>query len=237
MSLPADCAELAIYTLRERQIILGLLAGHPVRHIAASLGVAQNTVRTYVKAIYVKAQVHSVRELMLKYLPGIGAFRLQRVDSLKSLLAATGIFQLHAATLTMFRAWTGARRVLCWEIRGPAAAILVTSPQVRSVLLPAPVPGRAPDPVLISATHAWQEPLLRTAAAGHPFQGELLLLRLRLLRRSWLVALADPPAGGFAPDAASIVRALSRIAGHQAESVEPRKPLAAPLQPAVSNQA
>lgn len=234
MNFSADCAELAMYTLRERQIIVALLSGHPVRHIAGSLQVAPNTVRTYVKAIYVKAQVHSVRQLMLKFLPGIGILSNQRRETIKRLLAASGGNQLHAATLAMFRAWTGARRILCWEIRSPAAAILVANPQIKSVLVPPPGATRAHTAVAITAAQAWREPLLRSAAAGRPFQGDLLLLRLRLLRHSWLVALADPKDGYFAPDAARLVSALVCIAGCHAEAFEPDRALVATGEPALA---
>lgn len=234
MNFSADCAELAMYTLRERQIIVALLAGHQVRHIAGSLQIAPNTVRTFLKAIYVKAQVHSARQLMLKYLPGIGIVSDQRRDTIKRLLATGGGNQLHAATLAMFRAWTGARRILCWEIRSPAAAILVANPQIKSVLVP-PGAARAHTAVAITAAQAWREPLLRSAAVGRPFQGDLLLLRLRLLRRSWLVALADSKDGYFVPDAARLVNALVCIAGCHAEISEPSRAPVAAVEPALAS--
>lgn len=103
------------FTLRERQIIGELNAARQIRDIAAALHLAPNTVKSYVKSIYAKAEVHSARELMLKLssgsIPGD-----ERVNTLSRMLAESDAAQLHAAALALLRAWTGASKAFCWEI-------------------------------------------------------------------------------------------------------------------------
>jgi DNA-binding CsgD family transcriptional regulator len=51
-------------SLREAQTAAGLCNGLSIREVAAQLGVTTNTVRTHVKAVYLKAGAHSLVELV-----------------------------------------------------------------------------------------------------------------------------------------------------------------------------
>ncbi len=53
-------------TGRERQVLACLVDGQAYKHVAATLEISIETVRTYVKRIYQKLQVHSVSEAVVR---------------------------------------------------------------------------------------------------------------------------------------------------------------------------
>jgi DNA-binding CsgD family transcriptional regulator len=226
MKTPSGCADLAIFSPRERQIIAALTAAQQVQEIAVSLHLTTNTVKTYIKNIYFKAEVHSARELMLKF-PPVARAADERLDSFNRLLAAADMVQLHAAVLGMLRAWTGARRSLFWEVPGDDISRLV-HPNGAIPLGPGSATACATGPVLMPAREVARDPFLRAASAVRPLQGEVCLALLRLLKRTWLLALADPAGGSFAPETVKMVQALARLAEHHAESFAPRTVAGAP---------
>ena len=268
------------FTPRERQIIGELNAARQIREIAAALHLAPNTVKSYVKSIYAKAEVHSARELMLKLSSG-GLPGDERVNTLSRMLAESDAAQVHAAALAMLRAWTGARKAFYWEIhsqeprrssgapsgrgeavnvsarlecaeehwgslkpwtrRGPQRRESGAAPSAGGVA-PAPIsedavlrllselrgarprsqdpgPTAADGPVLLAAgeasRHAWPR-----SVSNCPMQGQAILAVLRIQRRKWLVALADPPGGAFQDGALNITRGLVPLAERHAESFE-----------------
>ena len=275
------------FTLRERQIIGELNAARQIRDIAAALHLAPNTVKSYVKSIYAKAEVHSARELMLKLSSG-GIPGDERVNTLSRMLAESDSAQLHAAALAMLRAWTGARKAFCWEIhpldprlspgapsgrgeavnvsarlecaeehwgspqpgtrRGPqrreagaapsasgAASPLLGENAVRLLLSDLrgvkprsqdPGPTAADGPVLLAADEASRHALLRSVS-DRAVQGQIILAILRIQRRKWLVALADPPGGAFQDGALKITKVLVPLAARHAESFEVNRTYAA----------
>ena len=275
------------FTLRERQIIGELNAARQIRDIAAALHLAPNTVKSYVKSIYAKAEVHSARELMLKLSSG-GIPGDERVNTLSRMLAESDSAQLHAAALAMLRAWTGARKAFCWEIHSQEPRLSPGAPSGRGEAVnvsarlecaekhcgspqpwtrrglqrretgaapsaggvaPAPIsedavlrvlselggarprsqdpgPTAADGPVLLAADQASRHALLRSVSSC-PVQGQVILAVLRIQRRKWLVALADPPGGAFPDGALKITRVLVPLAERHAESFEVSRTYAA----------
>ncbi|MGH9533806.1 MAG: LuxR C-terminal-related transcriptional regulator [Terriglobales bacterium] len=220
MHAPCGCADLAKFSPRERQIITALIAAKQVSEIALALHLTPNTVKAYIKGIYFKAEVHSARELMVKFLSADRPAE-ERLDSLNRTLAATDIVQVHAAAVAMLQAWTGARRALSWEVPGDDVGGLA-NPYGAKPLGYGPATAWADGPVLMPAGEAARDPFLRAASAGCPLQGEVCLVLLRLLTRKWLVALANPATGSFAPETLKLARALACIAEHHAESFRPK---------------
>ena len=220
MNAPPRYTDLAMFSPRERQIIAALTAAKQVREIALELHLTPNTVKSYIKALYLKAEVHSVRELMLKF-PPAGRAADERLDSLSRVLGAADVSQLQAEALAMLRVWTGARQALCWEISGDDLGRL-PHPHGGRPLGCGPAAACAEGPILMPAGEVARESFLRAAAGGRPLQGEVCLVVLRLAGRTWLLALADPAAGAFTPDALKLVRALVHLAEHHAGSFAPR---------------
>lgn len=66
-SAPLPGAEL---TAREREIVLGLVEGLSYKMLAARMNVAIETIRTHIKNIYQKLQIHSKAEVISKSLKG-----------------------------------------------------------------------------------------------------------------------------------------------------------------------
>ncbi len=226
MNAPSGCADLAKFSPRERQIIAALTAAQQVGEIARKLHLTTNTVKAYIKSIYFKAEVHSARELMLKF-PPMARGADERLDSFRRVLAARDIAQLHTAVLAMLRTWTEASRVLCWEVRGDAAGKTVVSPHGMKPVEYGPATECADAPRLMRASEVSRDSFLRAASAARPLEGEVCLLQFRLLDRRWLLALADPATGAFAPDALGLARMLVRLAEHHAELFRPRAAAAA----------
>ncbi len=56
-----------LFTPRECQVIAEVCKAKRIEDIAEDIGLSKHTVKEYLKEIYYKAQVHSARELMLKY--------------------------------------------------------------------------------------------------------------------------------------------------------------------------
>ena len=56
-----------LFTPRECQVIAEVCKAKSIEDIAEDIGISKHTVKEYLKEIYYKAQVHSARELMLKY--------------------------------------------------------------------------------------------------------------------------------------------------------------------------
>lgn len=220
MNAPSGCADLAMFSPRERQIIAALTTAQQVQEIAAALHLTTNTVKSYVKGIYVKAGVHSARELMLKF-PPTERRADDKLDSFNRVLAAADLKQLHAAVLAMLRAWAGANRVLCWEVRDDAIGGPGLQPHAMKLFRFGPATECANGPRLLRASEVSRDSFLRAAAAGRPLQGEVCLVQFRLLNRRWLVALADPAMGSFAPDALGLVRMLVRLVEHHADLFRP----------------
>ena len=53
-------------TEREMDVLRGLVLGHAYKEVAATLGVSLDTVRTHVRSIYQKMQVHSVSQAVAR---------------------------------------------------------------------------------------------------------------------------------------------------------------------------
>lgn len=68
------------FSPRERQIIEALAAAKPINAIAADLCLTRD--KSYIKMIYVKAEVHSARELMFKCWTQNGLVTDHRTESL-----------------------------------------------------------------------------------------------------------------------------------------------------------
>lgn len=66
--VPAQTAELAVLTPREREILDQLAKGHSHKEVAEALFVSPTTVRKHIFNIYEKLQVHSKVEAVNKYL-------------------------------------------------------------------------------------------------------------------------------------------------------------------------
>jgi len=62
-----ETPEVARLTLRERQVLNLLAQGLSYKLVAAEVGISLETVRTYIKRIYEKLQVHSVTEALMRY--------------------------------------------------------------------------------------------------------------------------------------------------------------------------
>lgn len=60
--------DLVALSTREREVLDFLAKGYSYKMIAAELNLSIETIRTYIKRIYEKLQVHSVTEAIIKYL-------------------------------------------------------------------------------------------------------------------------------------------------------------------------
>jgi len=67
---PARSAELDKLSTREQEILQLLMKGYSYKMIAAEISIALETVRTHIKRIYEKLQVHSAPEAINKIFPG-----------------------------------------------------------------------------------------------------------------------------------------------------------------------
>ena len=61
---PAIAAKLATLSERERQVLEGLVAGHPNKTIAYDLGISPRTVEVYRANLMTKMEAHSLSELI-----------------------------------------------------------------------------------------------------------------------------------------------------------------------------
>jgi len=66
---PARSEEFDRLTEREQQVLRLLIKGNSYKMIASEMGITHDTVRTFVKRIYEKLQVHSLAEAMNKAFP------------------------------------------------------------------------------------------------------------------------------------------------------------------------
>ena len=64
----AGSEENGLLTVREREILGGLAAGHTYQTAARSLGISTDTVRFHIRKIYRKLHVHSQSEAVAKAL-------------------------------------------------------------------------------------------------------------------------------------------------------------------------
>lgn len=67
-SVPATASELEKLTPRETEILAQLSQGFLYKEIGDNLGISMDTVRTYIRKIYDKLQVHSRTAAMIKFL-------------------------------------------------------------------------------------------------------------------------------------------------------------------------
>ena len=65
---PTRVAALAHLAPRECQVLSGLVGGRSYKQIAADLGVSIDTVRTYIRSLYRKLDVHSATEAIVRAL-------------------------------------------------------------------------------------------------------------------------------------------------------------------------
>lgn len=65
-------ARLALLTERERDALMGVMAGQTSKQSARQLGLSARTVETYRAGVFQKLEVHSVAELMRTYLGVVG---------------------------------------------------------------------------------------------------------------------------------------------------------------------
>jgi DNA-binding NarL/FixJ family response regulator len=66
--VPETSSELEKLTPREKEILAQLAQGFLYKEIGDNLGISMDTVRTYIRKIYDKLQVHSRTAAMIKYL-------------------------------------------------------------------------------------------------------------------------------------------------------------------------
>ncbi|MFI5134563.1 MAG: response regulator [Chitinophagales bacterium] len=66
---PARSEEFDRLTVREQEVLRLLMKGNSYKMIASEMGITHDTVRTFVKRIYEKLQVHSLAEAMNKAFP------------------------------------------------------------------------------------------------------------------------------------------------------------------------
>lgn len=213
---PTGCAPLSP---REEAVVELLLRGMNTAGIAECLRLTPNTVKDYIKSIYRNAEVHSSRELMVKFLARAAPdLDDPKIRHLTRMLTATGTAELHAAALAGLRAWTGARRAVYWELRGDSLHPRVAEETFGSSAQPiAAVLSKGT--AVMSAQAVGRDRFMQAAAGARPFIGEVLLGRLKLGERSWLIALADAPHGVFDQAAQKLAAGLLRIAQRQAEAL------------------
>lgn len=222
MNAPSRCTSLTMFSPRERQIIEALAAAKKMHAIAADLRLTPNTVKSYVKGIYHKAEVHSARELIVRMFHDRPPD--SRQEALQCILGARDVAELHAAALALMRAWTGAGRAIYWEIVSDGAGGVADRLQPAR-LLDATAQVLSRGAVVMPPSAVRRDPLLAAGAGGRKLDGEVLLAVLSIGHRRWLVALGDAPKGVFAEGAAKLVMGLARLAEDQAELLR-RKPAA-----------
>jgi DNA-binding NarL/FixJ family response regulator len=66
--IPEPSAGVEKLTAREKEILAQLAQGFLYKEIGDNLGISMDTVRTYIRKIYDKLQVHSRTAAMIKYL-------------------------------------------------------------------------------------------------------------------------------------------------------------------------
>lgn len=223
MNAPPHFKSLTMFSPREQQIIEALAAAKSMNAIAADLHLTPNTVKSYVKGIYHKAEVHSARELVVKMFHKVAPD--SRREALERVLAAYDTAGLHAAVLALMRAWTGARRAIYWEIVSDGASAMTDRMREPTRLMDATAQVLDRGVVIVPRNAVRRDPLLAAGAGERKLEGEVLLTVLSIGDRRWLVALGEPPSGTFAEGAAKLVIGLVRLAEVQAELLR-RKPTA-----------
>lgn len=198
------------FSPREREIVELLVSGHSTLAIAGQLHLTLSTVKSYIKTIYCKAEVHSARQLIVKLMQQDGA-NDPRCAAFTRIAAATTVVDIHAATLAALRAWTRARRAFYWELKGDGLHPLARmSCAAKYPAIP------ASGITVLSAASVERDRFLQAAAYPRTLTGEVLIGVLKLGDRSWLIALGDALGGAFDPEAAKIMAVLLHVAQCQA---------------------
>ncbi|MGH9471123.1 MAG: response regulator transcription factor [Terriglobales bacterium] len=92
---------------REQQVLDLLLRAQSLKEIAKALNVSVNSAKGYVKAIYLKARVHSARELITRHAQS-GPPEDEVLASICALVACPTPREILPRCLTALRIWTGA---------------------------------------------------------------------------------------------------------------------------------
>lgn len=132
------------FTPRERRVIDGVMQAQTVKEIANDLGISYETAKDALKTIYLKAEVHSARELMLKILEHHG-----------------GAQEWPAQVLGFFHASFATKDALIAELRR-----LVRHSCPETVTLVATQSGEASQPVQLNGAIAAQAIFSSSAAAA-----------------------------------------------------------------------
>lgn len=191
------CARLNAFTVREQQVIDGLLAGKRIKEVAADLNLSINTVKEYAKAIYQKAAVQSARELVARFLQNPQQHDQPReVAALIALTESRSPQQLLDAAVEALKAWTGAQEAI-------VIAPVEGDPEYPSIARGALSRGSV---ISISRALARADVMLRDYVADRPMNGEPILVGLRIPGKDSLVLLLDPRYEDWKPlDAALMV--------------------------------
>lgn len=202
---------------REQQIIDGLLKAQTVKEIAFDLRLTPNTVKDYLRMVYVKLNVHSARELCLK-LSGVSQCNApaQFYESILHLLTSREPADLFANILLAAMRCTDSRDASVW--------LFDQCNQIACVR--AVAGGRPPTPPLpvnvffqsvfdhgfahFSACQVRSHP--QHTFLGFGFRGDIVGARVETDTDRYALVAADPVCSNFGEAELQAVRVLARIA-------------------------
>lgn len=222
-------------TLREHAVVGALQARLSVEEIAMRLGTSEATIKEHVAAIYRKARLRTIQDGMAEYFSSLAEWQEDsRLRTLRQMLHAENVRDLHLHLLAVLKAWTGAGQAFLWVIINghDGLRLMGRSGLLYAVRSDGVVPVIATQPIaMVGADSIKSEEwaVVASAEAGSlPMEGEVIALAVAHGGGRWMALLTNLPDGWAQIEAVEMALTLAGMAATVAESwAEPLKKLAA----------